>query len=248
MKTLKLISSILIAILVVGLYFAFDAHVSAASFTAASAGAVALRDRQIFNKLLTENKAQGIIPSPSYLRIEQTLSNSKGTYEFRLAKTDNESITEVKLDRNDTFVVTDLAVYLVCETTAKAGKAVLQTYVNQIVFPVVAGFTPSDLEAIYNGRLELKIGQKVNIETLSLQNFRVVPETQQSAVTNLGNRSVNDAKYPMGALLTLKGNMDTRITITFPTFAAMEIAAVTVGTTHKLVFHPYGYLLRGASN
>jgi hypothetical protein len=224
----------------------FSGNIAHATSMAGAVASLASRDRQIFNTL--NKKFHGVVPSPSYLRIEQTLSNSKGSYEFRFAKTDNESITEIKLDRNDIFVVTDLAVYLLREDSTKPGLGVLQTFVNQQVFASATGFTPAHLETVFNGKLELKVGSKINIENLSMQNFRRVPETQQSSATNLSKYNVDESKLSLGSLLYLKGNADTKVTINYPTFASMALAAVASNISHKLVFHPYGYLIRGAAS
>ncbi len=209
-------------------------------------GIGAFRDRAIFKGL--RNQFPGTVPQPgSYLRIEQVLSNSSGKYEFRLKKTNTEKIQEVKLEQNDIFVITDLAVYLLKADTTKEGKDVLQTFVNQQVFPAVTGFTPGHLEAIYNGKLSLKVGQINHIENLSMQYFRNVPETQQSAGTNLSEYDIKNAVYPLGSNLNLRGNDDVIVTIEFPTFTGMQIAAVAANTEHRIVFHPYGYLMRNAA-
>jgi hypothetical protein len=225
-------------------FFCSDIHATSTVLGGAVAS-LAQRDRQIFNTI--SKKYPGIIPSPSYLRIEQVLSNSKSTYEFRFAKTDNEAITEIKLDRNDIFVVTDLAVYLLREDTTKPGLGVLQTFNNLQVFAAATGFTPAHLEVVFNGKLELKVGSKINIENLPMQAFRRVPETQQSASTNLSKYHVDEAKLPLGSLLYLQGNMDTKVTITIPTFSTIAIAAVGANLTNKIVLHPYGYLIRGGA-
>ena len=249
MKNLFKNSIILILGLIVLGLTGFDVH-SFANFTdtgiSMAIGAAMLpRDRALFKHL--KAKYPEATPSPSYLRIEQALSNSKGVYEFRFMKTDNEAITEVKLDRNDVFVVTDLAVYLLAQDSTKIGMGVLQTFVNQQVFASATGFTPTHLETIYSGKLELKVGDKINIAALSMQEFRVVPETQQSSSTNLSQSYTQLAKYKPDTLIYLRGDGNNVVTIQFPTFSGMAIAAVASNTTNKLVFHPYGYLIRNAA-
>ena len=208
------------------------------------------RHRQIFNALV-KKYGKDMVPSPGFLRVEQILSNNKGSYRFPIDTNSGQSQTELKLDRNDLFVVTDLAFYLLKEVSAMPGLNVLQTYPNETEFAAVVGppaFTPGHLEAIYNGRFSLKIATKVNIEAMSMHAFRYVPETQQSGATNKSEYSLDKAAYPLGSILYLKGNMDIEVKVEFNTFAGIAIEAVTAGQAHKIVFHPYGYLIKGGAN
>ena len=215
----------------------------------ATAGAVSFGDRQraIFRKLNKDFGSRGV-PSPGYLRVEQTIANNKAKYEFNVKSIGSEVATERKLDRNDLFVVTDLAVYLLNQTDAKIGGDVLQTYPNETEFAAAAGFTPGHLETIYNGFLSLKIASKVNIENMSMHSFRCVPETQKSAAANKSQYSVMAAAYPLGSFINLHGTMDISVVIEFPSFVGIEAAAVAAGRTNKIVFHPYGYLIKGGAD
>lgn len=205
------------------------------------------RHRQIFNALV-KKYGQDAVPSPGFLRVEQELKNSSGVYRFPIDTQSGSGVTELKLDRNDLFVVTDLAFYLLREDATKLGASVLQTYPNETEFAAVVGppaFTPGHLEAIYNGKFSLKIQSKVNIEAMSMHHFRYVPETQQSAATNKSQYSIEKAAYPLGSLLYLKGTMDVEVKVEFNTFDAIAIQAQTANIKNKLVFHPYGYLIKG---
>jgi hypothetical protein len=202
------------------------------------------RHRQIFNALVKKYGADAV-PSPGFLRVEQELKNSTGTYRFPIDTQSGSQPTELKLDRNDLFVVTDLAIYLLSEDGTKLGLAVPQTYPNEQVFTAAAGFTPGHLEAIYNGKYSLKIQSKVNIEAMSMHHFRYVPETQQSGAANKSEYSIDKAAYPLGSLLYLKGSMDVEVKVEFNTFDGIQVQAVAANTKNKLVFHPYGFLLKG---
>lgn len=204
------------------------------------------RDRQIFN-VLAKQFGKDAVPSPGFLRVEQTLKNSTGSYRFDIKDTSGFIVTENKLDRNDLFVITDLGMYLLREDSTKVGVSVLQSYPNELEFAAVAGFTPAHLEAIYNGKFSLKIGSRVNIESLSLQNFRRIPQTQQSATVKT-QYSVKEATYALPSLLFLKGSMDVEAKIEFPTFDGIQIQAVTAGINNKIVFHPYGFLIKNGAS
>lgn len=203
------------------------------------------RERAIFKTL--NAKFPGKVVSPGYLRVEQTLLNSTGKYKFNIKKIGGENVTELKLDRNDLFVVSSIGIYLLREETAKAGGQALQTYPNQTVFAGVVGFDPKDLETIYNGFLYMKVSTLVNIESLSMQNFRRIPQTQQSSATNYSQYDLAESTYKPGSLIELHGTSDIEINVEYPSFTGITLAAVTAGFTHKLVFMPQGYLIKGGA-
>jgi len=205
-------------------------------------------DREYFQQVKS-TFGQGV-PSPSFLRIEQTLANTKTRYKFDVKKSEATVATERTLDRNDVFVITHVGVYLIAQVSTTLGAEVLQTYPNTDIFVSATGFTPAHLELIYNGWLELKIGSKVNIEAMDMQKFRFVPTTQQHAATTyLLNTEWNaeECSFWPGALIHLHGTQNIEVYIEFPSIASMQIAAVASNTNNKLVFMPFGYLIKNAA-
>lgn len=186
------------------------------------------------------------IISPSFLRVEQTLVNNQPNYRFDIMRRGSgDKLSEQKLEQNDLFVITDLAIFIAKQEKLKIGKEVMQTYPNQVVFPAAAGFDPEDLEAIYAGALSLKVKNTVQIENLPMINFRNVPSTQQSAATNRSETS-QGALLELGSLIKIHGRNENEINLRLPAFAAQW--ASVVGThDHILVFHPFGYLIKGVS-
>lgn len=216
--------------------------------TLAFSPAAIVSERKLFEALKKKYTKQAVIPSPSYLRIEQALSNSSGNYLFDIKKNGNEIATERKLDRNDLFVVTRIGVYLLKQDTTKIGAAVLQTFPNVAAFGTLTGFTVAHLEAIYNGYLTLKTGQKVNIEALSMQNFRYISTSQQDTGSILSEWNVSEFTYTGAEDIYLHGTKSHEINITFPTFSGMQIQCTTASTVIKLVLHPYGFLLKNCAD
>ncbi len=220
---------------------------SGSSMLAFGPGIVSL-DREYFNQIIGtvgDGKA-----SPSYLRVEQTLSNTKSRYTFDIKSTGAEVATEKKLDRNDLFVVTHIGIYLIAQVSTTLGAEVLQTYPNTDVFVSATGFTPAHLEVIYNGFLEVKIGTKVNIPALPMQSFRFVPTSQQQAANNYilnSELNVHQHSYWPGILLWLHGTQNIEINIDFPALASMQIAGVASNTSNKIVFMPFGYVCKNAA-
>lgn len=214
----------------------------------AYAPAAIVAERKLFDNLKKQYLPKGITPAPSYLRIEMALNNSQGKYMFDIKKNGNEAATERKLDRNDLFVVTRIGVYLAKVDTTKIGLAALQTHANSTYFGTQSGFTVAHLEAIYNGYLSLKTGTKVNIEALSMQVFKYIQTSQQ--VSSIANSEFNVSEYTyQGAEdIYLHGTKSHEISIEYPTFSGIQVAATAANTQHKLVFHPYGFLLKNAAD
>lgn len=223
------------------------------------------RSRAIWNKLNVEYGHVNT-PAPSFLRIEQTLNSTNGSYNFNLKVDSGTIATENKLDRNDIFVTEGIMLGISAQTPATQGKEVIQTYPNSVVFAAanVTGLVAADLEAIYNGYLKLKIGSKVNIEKLPLLHFRRVPVTQQASVvaataaipsSGFANSEfgMETLSYKPGTLIYLRGTDNIELNVTFPTYAGMSIqntgypASLTVIQT-KLVMLLYGYLIVGGAN
>lgn len=212
-----------------------------------------MRERAIYRAIAAQLKkdhgdsSKDFIISPGFLRCEQSLVNNKSKYTFDLKKVGGELTTEVKIDRNDLFVVSRLGLFLTKKVAATAGREVLQAYPNPLVFTAPA--VPADLELIYNGYSSLKIGNRVNIENLSNQEFRQVPTAQQTA--NQQNEfNTTDATYKVPSLIYLHGTMDIQYTVEFPTYAGAAITADANAAvaTNQLVLLPFGFLIKGAAS
>lgn len=213
---------------------------------------VSLRERMIYKsveKQLAEmySPKNDFIISPSYLRAEQLLVDNKAKYNFDLKKIGGEQIQEVKLDRNDLFVVSRIGLFLTLQTSTTIGKEVPQSYANATVF-TATGLVAADLEAIYNGFSSLKIGTRVNIENLSNHEFRYVPSTQQASATTKSEVNLSDATYKPATTISLHGTMDIVYTVEFPTYAGIRIQADAAQPTTRLVLMLFGFLVKGAAS
>ncbi|MEI6694556.1 MAG: hypothetical protein WCO13_00700 [Bacteroidota bacterium] len=211
----------------------------------------AARQRAIFNLAKKENT--GSAPAPSYLRVEAVLNSTTNKYDFRFNRTGTEAATERKLDRNDRFIMSEIAVLLSAQDSATIGKEVLQSYPNPLVF---TGNTAADavvLEHIYSGSTSLKISNRVELEAFPNIFFRNVPSTQQKAgiasietAVALSQINIKEVMYELGALINLDGADDATLSVEFPKFTG---TALTPGGTisYKLVFFATGYLIKNGS-
>lgn len=252
MKNFKIIASVLAVLaLILAVGTAYSCDLSILSFTAASAikaGApLALYERKVFEQLRADKRYKGMVISPSYLRIQSKLSNSSGSYSIDIKKNGNELTTELKLDRNDTFVATRLGIYLLKRDTTKDGLGQLQTYPNTTVFASATGFTPAHLETIYNGNLNMKVNQTVVIEKMPLSKFRYVPTSQQTATIIYSEWNDDNAALTLPALWILNGTDSVELTVNFPTYSGIQIAAVATNTENHLVVVPFGFLIKNGA-
>jgi len=213
-------------------------------------------ERDTFKKLLATYQPFGISPAPHFLRIEQVLTNDKSRYTFNFKQDNSDSRTESKLDKNDKFCVTGLALLLLRENTNQVGGQALQSFPNAQVFVAVANeFVPADLEAIYNGFLSLKTGSQINIDKLPALGFRKVPRTQAQALAGgfvYNEFNLDDVLYVGAEDITLDGGKTQTFEFELPTFANMKIASgatnLALGINHKLVLFATGYILKGAGD
>lgn len=226
------------------------------AFAASSAGSLGTNfpmgsnasfQRAVYKQLTKENpefRGQEKNMGFGYLRAEAALSNAIGAYSFNLRKTGNEIATERKLDTNDIFVCTHLAVGIASVDAARPGLAVVQ-YFPSFVF---ASTQQPELEILYNGWLTIKVNQVTTFEAIPMDIFRSVPVTQQTAATNRSQGHVVSAAAFLGQFPVFRGNQSIDVTITAPVAGTMAWAHLSTPTTdNKIIFKPYGYLIKGGA-
>lgn len=180
--------------------------------------------------------------SYSYLRMDTQLGQQQ-EIKFNVNETSNipqALVTERRLKLNDTFEVSDVAVYI-WKATARTGvinqplqTCKLYTYVNPFIFSGAG--TPVEaarLESIYNsGRLTFKLGDKILFEGVDVIRFMRIPTSQEGTVTATTITSADvetvyrqprdgysSAMYPFDdnvPALTLSGNGANYYTIQLP--------------------------------
>lgn len=210
-----------------------------------------MRERMIYRSIAAKLKKQfpnthkEFIISPGYLRSERTLTNTSAKYDFELKKANGADLnTEVKLDRNDLFVVSRIGLHLTKRVKGVEGSEILQTYPNPVVFGAPA--LPAHMEAIYNGYSSFKVGKVVNIENLSNQEFRHVPFAQAGSTATNSEFNTN-LSYEVPALIYLNGTSDLKYSVEFPAIPAMQIAGDPARESNQLVLKFYGFLVKGAA-
>lgn len=210
----------------------------------------AARQRGIFN--LAKQQYPNSNPSPSYLRVEATLSTSN-KYEFRFVKTDNEGKTERKLDRNDVFIMSEIALLLSAQNSTTIGKEILQSYPNPLVFTGNTAADAASLETIYNGKTSLKIADRIELEAFPNIFFRNVPTVQKKdGITSVETAvpetafNIKDCLFELGSLINLQGSDDATVTVDFPQFTGTALTPAS-NVTYKLIFFATGYLIKNGA-
>lgn len=211
------------------------------------------RQRAILQRIRETVGAKGITPdkvSPSFLRVAVLMDPAKSQYSFIVKKDVGSSLVhDLKLDPNDSFVITDLGIRLLAEVPANPGTGVLQTYPNVQVFPAVAGeVTHNHLNIFYNGKLELKVDDTVYGPAIFTNEMLCVRTTQQTSATTFSERFGKDGTVEMNPDITLNGSVKNEITLTVPTFAGLQIQQSTATTRNYVVLYCLGFLIRGGSN
>lgn len=191
------------------------------------------------------------ITSPSFLRMEEVLQNGKNLFQFKVLNVGNESSTEVKLDKADSFFVTKLSLFLTKRDKVLQDEVIqpLQTYPNETFFaPVANVFVPSHMEAIYNAKLNIKKNSSVVLEKYPTKSFRDVPTTQQTSASNKSEINSSSAKELLNPTFSISGGQQVEISLDVPSFANMKWAAdPATNLEHRMVMMLEGFLVKGVN-
>lgn len=127
------------------------------------------------------------IIQPKTLRVEQLLSTTRDTYEFQLYETPGAGRDqEIKLNRNDMFFISAIAVYVYKQNTsttpAQYANTQKFTYPDTNFFPGAAGgTTPFEwmcLYLVWRGKLSLFTDPVQRIKDLDTSHMMYVPRRQ----------------------------------------------------------------------
>lgn len=216
-----------------------------------------LFDRQRFVEILNFYKQHGLTPQTAQLRFEVPIQAGRGHYEIQVNR---EGIiasrsTEKRLPRNDAFVTKGLGVFLMVEDVTKPGSAPLLSYPllqSDALPPGYKGFTTADVEAFYNGSIEILTGSKADFEGIPLRRFRNVPQTQpaENAGDSIGllpEFNSDDMILNLAERFTFAGTRDQKIRIDFPYTPAMDFSTPE-GTQAFIVVVADGWLVKDGTN
>lgn len=172
--------------------------------------------------------------SQSYLRVESILAtNSQVIFDPTVTGNKSNIASQKLLEQNDQFIVTHISFGLkktTADTAAAHAVAILHTFVNRTVFDGSAG--DANLQAIYNGYLEIVYNDTIQVPSLDMRSFERVPVSQQgttsAAITGpttytIGRSGFDNGLYgyyPIDPFI-IAGDQKSRFTINLPTSVAL---------------------------
>jgi hypothetical protein len=165
---------------------------------------------------------QDAILSQSFLRFEQPLNNSSTNFTFPILNNQTsggiaQRPTEKRLNLQDAFYCSEIAVYLAKATSATDVSFQLETYPNSVIFTTGA----TALGAFYNGQLQIAVNNRTIVPGMDIMRFKQVPQTQLTAATNspidefdaVNERS---AMFALEPNIVLIGQKNSQLVITLP--------------------------------
>jgi hypothetical protein len=213
---------------------------------------MAYLQRLKFDELQERYKQYGVEVQPSYLRYEKQLQNGVNHYPFAFEPSPNDSVTEKKLNKNDLFYVTSFTYgYIVMGTTTPATEGETARTISEANAPLHTFATDNNLEALYNGFINITTGSKINIEQMSTLNFKYVPVELTPAVTVPEFQNDKVAFANVSDLL-LAGTKSHKIELNIPPIPAGEnlIPAEADAISNpnvKVVLQLNGFLLKNGA-
>jgi archaellum component FlaF (FlaF/FlaG flagellin family) len=200
----------------------------------------------LLNAGFTQAEVDASFLTQSYLRLEQfigsggafaaaTSTNNQFNFPVLINATNNgQSVraTEQRLSLQDGFYVSGFMLYLAKPSSSTTGAFPLYTYPNLVAFPNGA----ANLEAVYNGSLNVQINQKNIITTYPLQRSKQLRQTQQTAAAASGfPQDQYDGTFdqPIEPNMLILGSNNTSINVILP----QSVGTIDAGTLMVLVFN-----------
>lgn len=206
-------------------------------------------------------KYEGFSIQEGFLRMQVTFNNTLSQFQFQILLTGQETSIEVKLDKNDIFATNELGFFLGQQNTAKPGNVEQLTFPNNTLLDGTTGnVTVQDFYAVYNGYLQVTIGNIVVLQNLMMKKALYVPQTQKDTVnaaltgtpvTTYGpfenQREKKDGYIDLSNILELSGGAQNLLTLNIDTFAGIKLAPVTAGIINIGILELDGFLIKNAA-
>jgi hypothetical protein len=220
------------------------------------------RKQAVFNEKASQYAGQGVITTPGYLRLEQSLATaatSLSQINFNTLDTSGVKLsTERRLKLADTFTITDISFYLGTSTSASTGAPTaaeaavmrLNTFPNFGVAAIAAN--NGTLEAIYNGFMSLRVDTTTFLDSIPMRQFYRVGDVQANIAAATGSSVNNQSSWPLSMFgrtellptIELNGQSNIEFGITLP--APVTYTPIT-GHFVTAVIVLNGFLNQGAA-
>lgn len=216
-------------------------NMDAGSMGLATIGMIGSR-RDIYDRVKAANPNKIIVPG--YLRVESEIETSKNSYSLNFSsKTNVDGITENRLDNNDSFVITEIGIFLIKKNTDYPNAEVLQAYPNAAVFADGTTFKGANLECIYNGKVNFSVGNTNFLEKFPMDAFRSVGAMASSSATTYSQKNAADGFVEMTPNVGITGLSKHELRIDIPS-AGLHLTNDTPNMSNHIVVIARGFLVK----
>lgn len=196
---------------------------------------------------------QGAKLTMSSLRFEQQLNTTQNNYTFGVTVVDNgpsgtKFNTEIRLNQQDSFVCTELALYLAEPASVADATFVDCTYPSPAVFANTG--EAAALGVIYHGFLKLTVNNDVILPSLYTSRFRRVQASQkvtaaanQNGIANDSTNMVSDGMLIMEPNLYFVGSKNNLLQLVLP--AAVSVVGASAFT--RVILEAKGILAQNST-
>jgi hypothetical protein len=204
------------------------------------------------------DKYPGFGIQESYLRMQIVFDNIHSQFQFQILLTGTETSIEQKLDKNDIFATNKLGFFLGQQTVAKPGNVEQLTFPNNSLLDG-SNVTVQDFYAVYNGYLQIAIGNNVVLQQLQMKKALYVPQTQKDSISAAiagpvtytpfeNQRDKNNGYIDLENILELSGGAQNLLTLNIATFAGIKLAFATDATKVNIgILELDGFLVKNAA-
>lgn len=160
----------------------------------------------------------------SFLRLELALQAGKTSYQFQLLS--NQTMqgifaTELRLNMQDSFVVSSLGFFLAVPASATDAAFRLLTRASADKFATAGAAAAA--EVLYNSSLSLMVNNDNLLPAWDTLRHKVIPQTQYTAAVNSPvdqNDGATSGFYPVEPNITLVGSKNSVLTLNLPAAVA----------------------------
>lgn len=182
----------------------------------------------------------------SYLRLEAAMVAGKTSYNFLVqANQGNPFNTEKRLNLQDSFVISEVGIFVAKPSGATDAKFPLLTFPDPTVFST--GTTAADLEVLYNaGEMQILVDNVQYVPAWDVQKHKYIGQTQASMIASPETAKnqydgSSAGMYPMEPNLILVGSKNNVVNITLPN------GIDTVETNSRIIILYRGLLVQNST-
>jgi hypothetical protein len=200
----------------------------------------------------------GSTPTMSQLRRELQITDGTTSYNFDFSKKSAGALvreTEILLESNEAFVAQEMAlgILVVDPAAAKKNLGVVHSYPNPIEISkgwatpagpaISADPLPANLEIMWLGSFKIQTDQDVVFERLPGSEFRVVPQTQLSAVNDFNQQTADDRFRELQPQMVIFEDKKNKFDYSLPTLQNLPVDSNNSGAVFYLVAELRGFLI-----